>query len=173
MNAELIGIICGIIVGLLICVVIFRICNQDKKIKSEYDERQLSIRGRSYKYGFYTLLIYMAILVLYFMSDIKIPFVNGVLIFFGMALGIVVVAIHSIWENAYWGINNNRKKYYIIFGLCTLINLSAGIVAIANGTILEGFQGPMLNLICAIMLIILSITLFLKSKLTKDDTEEE
>ena len=56
MNAKGMGFIAGLIVGLVLVVIIFRIANTDKKIKSEYDERQLRIRGKAYKYAFYTML---------------------------------------------------------------------------------------------------------------------
>ena len=40
MNAKGIGFITGLIVGLILVVILFKYANTDKKIKTEYDERQ-------------------------------------------------------------------------------------------------------------------------------------
>ena len=37
MNAKGMGFVAGLIVGLVLVVILFRIANKDKKIKSEYD----------------------------------------------------------------------------------------------------------------------------------------
>ena len=52
----------GICIGLIFCVIIFRFANRNKKLKSEYDERQLQIRGRSYMFAFYAVVIYEALM---------------------------------------------------------------------------------------------------------------
>ena len=173
MNAESIGVVCGIIIGLIICLVIFRVCNKDKRLKSEYDERQLVIRGKAYKAGFYTAIVYLAILTVFFMTDFEIPFVISVLAFFGVALSVTVVAVYSIWNEAYWGLNNQRDRYAIVFVLCAIINLGAGISAIVQGTVFLGTQGPIINLLCGIMLLIIGGTLILKKFIKPEETDDE
>jgi len=174
MNAEMIGIIIGIFLGLAFCVVIFKTANKDKKVKTEYDERQEAIRGKSYKYGFYTAMIYLAILTVLFIADIPSPFVISIEVFFGICLSSLVVEIHSIWNNAYWGLNNNKGRYYIVLAIITIINLGVGIKAIIEGTLLIGHQVQMINLLCGIMLLIVILTMIIKSKVcTKQDFDEE
>ena len=174
MNAEVVGVVTGIIIGLIICIIIYVTCNSNKKIKSEYDERQKEIRGTSYTYGFYSVIIYLALMLIFFMSDIAIPFVLPVIAFFGIFIGICVVAIHSIWNGAYWGLNNNKTKYFIVMTLCTVINLGVGIMGIVNGTILLGYQGQLINLLCGIMFLIIGAVTFIKGKISPDaDIDEE
>jgi len=173
MNAETTGIIFGVFLGLLLCILIFRICNSNKKIKSEYDERQEAIRGKSYKYGFYTTIIYLGVLTIFYMTDFAIPFTISAVVFFGLILGISVMAIHSIINEAYWGINNNKKKYAIVFIVCAIINLASGISGIIDGTILQGFQGRMISLECGLMLLVVGIAVIIKDKISPKSSDEE
>ena len=174
MSTEFIGVLSGIVLGLILCIIIFRVCNKDNRLKSEYDERQLIARGKAYKAGFYTVVGYLACLTLFFMSEIAIPFTTPVLAFFGIALGVSVVAGYSIWKGAYWGLNNNRTRYAVVFVICAIINLGAGITAIVNGYALLGFQGPIINLICGIMLLVIGIASLVKNLINPEkDADEE
>ena len=47
------GLAFGIAVGLLICVILFRYMNRDKKLRTKYDERQEAVRGKGYTFGFW------------------------------------------------------------------------------------------------------------------------
>ena len=62
MNAQGFGFIVGLIVGLILVVILFKYANTDKKVKTEYDERQEKVRGKAYMYAFYTALIVEALL---------------------------------------------------------------------------------------------------------------
>jgi len=172
MNAEFIGIICGATIGLIISVIVLTVCNRNKKVKTEYDERQKAIRGKSYMYGFYTAVIYMAALVLFYMTEIAIPFTIPVVMFFGIFLSISVLAVHSILNGAYWGLNNNKGRYIIVFCACALINLAVGISAMINGSILEGVQGPLINFLCGILCLEIGIAVLIKDHIGSKDEEE-
>ena len=54
--AYIIGVIVGVAVGLVLTFLLIRYSRTDKKIKPKYDERQELIRGRGFKYAFYTRL---------------------------------------------------------------------------------------------------------------------
>ena len=56
------GLAVGILVGLIIAAVLIVIANKNRKFKTEYDERQLKVRGDAYRYAFYTVVIWEAIL---------------------------------------------------------------------------------------------------------------
>lgn len=173
MNAEMMGVLFGVFFGLIMCVVIFIACNSNRKIKSEYDERQKAIRGEGYKLGFYTVVIYLAFLTVFFVSDIEIPFVLSVLTFFGIAIGVMASALYSIFHGAYWGLNNNKKSYGILFIIIAIINLAAGIMGIVDGSILLNHQTPMINLICGIMISVIGIAAFVKGGKKEEDEEDE
>ena len=38
-------------VGLLLCVILFKFMNKDRKIVTKYDERQIIARGKAYMFG--------------------------------------------------------------------------------------------------------------------------
>lgn len=173
MSARGIGAICGVIIGLILCVVIFKICNKDKKIKSEYDERQETIRGRGYKYSFYTALGWMAFMAVWPLTDIQLLVDDTVLSFSGIMISVSVIAVYSIWNDAYWGINNNKGRYLVVFALATVINLLVGIMSIIHGgMIVDGVvQAPAVNLLCGVLFLIIACTIVLK-KSVKDKEEE-
>ena len=178
MSARGIGAITGFVIGLLICIVIFKVCNRNGKMKSEYDERQEAIRGRGYKYGFYTGLLYMAFLTLWPLTDIELPISDTVRAFVGIMLSASVMCVYSIWNDAYWGINNNITRYIVVFILATAINILVAGRAISVGIMIEDgiVQAPAINLLCSIMFLIIAGVLFAKkyiiNKEDSDDGEE-
>ena len=90
------GFAVGILVAIIICVVLFKLLNTDKKIKTQYDERQQEIRGRAYKYSFYTVIFEEAIIMLIRMSGIA-EFVLGSYLvqLFVMLSGLLVLCVYS------------------------------------------------------------------------------
>lgn len=175
MNAKGMGFIAGLIVGLVLVVIIFRIANTDKKIKSEYDERQLRIRGKAYKYAFYTMLLYHLLMMGLYLGDITIPVDPYVTEFIGIFLGCTVLGAYCVWNDVYWGLNNDHKRYYIAFGVCLLINLIPIAVPLLRGEFVKiGFGGaPTINLLVIIMMAILLIELGIKHLIDKKKGDEE
>lgn len=173
MSARGIGAIIGFVIGLVLCVGIFRICNNNNKLKSEYDERQEVIRGRAYKYGFYAAIFYLVFLTIWPLTEISLNVSDAVLGFCGIILSVCVMAIYSIWNDAYWGINNNRTRYLIIFVVATVINLLVGIRSVVSGDIIEDgiVQAPCINLLCGLMFLVVTATLLIKK--FADKAEED
>ena len=164
MSARGLGAITGAIIGLILCIVIFKICNKNNKVKSEYDERQEAIRGRGFKYGFYTALAYFAILTLLPITELNMKVDNSVLGFCGILISVLVLAVYTIWNDAYWGINNNRMRYLIVFALATVINIAVGIGACVTGNMIQDgvVQAPAINLLCGVLFLVIAITLVIK-----------
>ena len=54
------GIPVGIAVGIILVVIILRFINRNKKVTTEYDERQKQIRGEGYKIAFFAVLLFEA-----------------------------------------------------------------------------------------------------------------
>ena len=52
------GLVFGLIIGLAIAAILIKAANKDGKFKTKYDERQEAVRGKAYKYSFYTLLFF-------------------------------------------------------------------------------------------------------------------
>lgn len=174
MSVKSIGILIGFIVGLLLSVVIFIICNKNHKSKTEYDERQKIIRGNAYKYGFFTAMVYFGMQVLFDAIELELPLEYSVSAFLGLVISALVTVIYSILKDAYWGENNNQKRYFIFFAVITAINLLVAIMNIVDGEmVVDGIvQFCSVNLICAIMLIILMVVALFKDKLSSGEEDE-
>lgn len=175
MNARGMGIFTGVIVGLLICLIIFKVTNKDGRIKTEYDERQQLVRATSYKIGFYTLLGYLLLLAGIELGEINVHMTIDVKLYFGIMVGVTAVVIHSIWNNAYWGINNNVKRYAVTFVLATVLNAFVSFMAYKEGRLYQDgmFQSATLNLLCTIMFILIGITIAIKAAVEKNREAEE
>ncbi len=61
-NALTVGVVIGLIVGIICVVLLLAVTKTDENVKYKYDERQELVRGRGFKYGFFILLIYNAII---------------------------------------------------------------------------------------------------------------
>ena len=175
MNARGWGFVAGLMVGLVLVVIFYKIANTDKKIKTEYDERQQRIRGKAYKYGFYTMIFYHVLMMGLYLCGITIPVEPYVAECFGIILGCTVLGTYCVWNDVYWGLNNDHKRYYIIFGVCLLFNLIPVAVPALTGEFeRHGFGGaPMINLFIMIMMAILLIELGIKHLIDKKKDDEE
>lgn len=175
MTEYQIGTICGVLVGLLLAFGILKFCNRNKKAKTEYDERQQRIRGKAYKYGFYTMMIYNLLMGMTAIGDIPLPLSTGIICFCGLMAGACVVIAYTIWNDAYWGINSNPIRYLIIFVLALLINAAIAVKAIVSGDmIVDGqLQGAFINLLCALLFVFVAVLLLIKKSVGFDENEED
>ena len=160
------GVAAGIIFGLILCVILFRFANKDKRVMTQYDERQKEIRGRGYTMGFYTMVGLLAVEALWSMTGNGFPLPDYIMYFLTVIIGVTVVCVYSIWKGVYWGMNNDPKRYIIIMTLAFVLNLVPIAGVLASG----GFNGsdpsaslPMMNIIVVIMLIIVGVELIIKS----------
>ncbi len=168
------GFAVGFTIALLLIVVLFKFANRDHRAATAYDERQKVIRGQGYRYGFYTMIIFECVLLVLDAWEVSLPFQSGLIHFAGVLIGCLVFACHSIWNGAYWGINNDPKRYAFVFIALAALNAIPVIGALKSGTFFdEGrFAPPVLNLMVLLELLILGITLFAKH-LEVQRTEEE
>ena len=163
----------GVLVGLVIAVILLRYMNKDRKVRTEYDEMQKIIRNQGYKYGFYTILIFEAILCL-IPSFVRIPAEPIIVHFLPIFLGVTVHASYCIWKDAYVGLNTNLNRYPAVAVIASLINFLSFFMAWKNGSlVVDGIlQAPFVNLLCALMFAILGIVGLLR-KTTEREAEEE
>lgn len=164
------GIVFGIITGLVICVILFRYANKDKKIKTSYDERQEAIRNRGYKYAFYTVLAYETVLLCFGMARGHLPIPSYALNFLGIILGCTVLGVYCVLKDAFWGMNNDHRRYFIIFAVTGVLNLIPVLGSYITGTLISDgeFTAPIINLMVMIMLLALMIALAVKKVMLKE-----
>ncbi|MCR4740364.1 MAG: hypothetical protein K5886_08940 [Lachnospiraceae bacterium] len=170
-----IGVAAGLIIGLVIAAVLLKVANTDRRMKTEYDERQQKIRGKSYMYGFYTILFCLVAVTLLDISDIVIPLERYAVDFTVLLIGCIVLCAHSIWNGVYWGLNNDHKRYYVIMAIALALNILPVATQAAAGTLIEdGKIGlPMLNIMVIIMMAVLGIEMVIKGIVDKRKTEED
>lgn len=171
MSEKNIGVIVGIFVGLFLVAVIYKIANKNGKIKTEYDERQEVIRGVGYKYAFWAYTAIMGILVvgdMLFQIDLPIY----IIAFASLLIAGLVLSLYCIAKDAYWGMNNNKKRYITVFIIAGVINFASAIVAIINNEmIIDGvIQTPAINLLCGIMLAVIGVAIAVAD--IKDEKED-
>lgn len=161
---RLVGVAVGALVGLIIRLVALKKLNSNGKIKTEYDERQNEIRGKGYKWGFWTEAAYMMILMLLDVAEIKIPAASIVIYFIGIVLGVMAMCVYCIWNGAYFGINNDTKKWTIFFIVFGAFNLVLSYMMYIEGELIEdGMLMPgFVNLLCGVMLIAVVLITFIK-----------
>ena len=174
MDARSVGLAFGVMVGLILCVVLFKFWNKDGKIKTKYDEMQERARGRAYKYSFWTLAGYEILMtsVAGLVGDIHMePFIIH---FTGILISAMVHAVYSVWNDAYVGLNTNSRRFMICMFVVGLINLFSGIMAIVSGTlVIDGvLMAPFANLLCAFMFIVVGAEIAIKDRIDNKDGED-
>lgn len=168
--AYIAGFICGLIfvaIGLFICKKV-----GDKKYgKSEkpyYDERQLAIRGKAFRFGFIIYSVLEFIMIGISACEIKLPlsdsYIHGI-IFFTAFLGFI---IYSIWTDAYFQNGEKKGTWAIIIVFAAFINLFAAIMPKIRG----GNIG-LANLLITIFLVIILANAWTKKIVDNKSANEE
>ena len=166
------GMAVGILVGLIIAAVLIVIANKNRKFKTEYDERQLKVRGDAYRYAFYTVVIWEAVLLILAIGEFSFPVSAYILHYAGILAGVLVLSGYCIWKDAYWGLNNNRKRYGIILVIAGLLN---ALPLISLLTSPQNSDFPYINVLTCVMLVAVGIELLIKHMIDKraEATEDE
>lgn len=170
------GMAAGIAVGVIIGLIIIKFANKNKKLKTEYDERQELVRGRGYRYAFYTIAIYETILLCVSIGGFPdIPVEQYVFHAFGIFLGAGVLCAYCIWNDAYWGRNNDLRRFRATFSILLALNVFPVVLSLMTGVeMVNGYLDfPFINLICVIFMAGLGITAIIKKIVSKNAGEEE
>lgn len=167
-----VAVVIGFAIGLLVVAILLAITKKGDETKNQFDERQELVRGRGFKYGFFTLMISNAVLL--FLKILEIPLFSNmeVAMTASIIVGVSVFASYCIWNDGYFALNENRKSLLIMLGLIGALNLVIGIGNIFAGVIMENgaFTFRSTNLFCSLMFIVVFIVLLLKQ--IKDGKEE-
>ena len=172
-NYAGIGFVVGLMFAAVLCVILFKFANSNRRIKSEYDERQEALRNKGYKYSFYTVLALEAVMTILSVSEVTFAF-PVYLIHLGIILaGCLVLCVYCIWNDVYWGLNNNRKRYTAIIVIAIVLNIIPIITAITNGEISgQGMDSlPVMNIMVIVWMAIIGVSAIVK-KLVKNEDEE-
>ncbi len=159
------GIAIGIMIGLVLCVILFKYMNKDRKIMTKYDERQIIARGKAYMYGFWAMIIAATAVMLLDMAGIVIAS-SLTKYFFILFVGMIAQITYSIKHDAYFGINNNKKRFAIICIAAAICNLLGVIGPIVGGEFIKDgmISDSGTNLLCFILMVTVGVELFIKSR---------
>ena len=174
MDARSIGLSMGIIVGLILCVVIFKFWNKDGKVRTKYDEKQELTRGRAYKYAFWTLAAFECLMCMITGFGVSLHADMFTLHLSGIMIAAFVHATYSVWNDAYIGLNTNSRRFIICVILIALVNLLSAAMAIISGNIVKDgvLQPPFTNLLCALVFMAVGVELIIKNRIEKNDEED-
>lgn len=174
-SGNLFGIVCmmGVVIGVVLCVILYAIAQKDNSLKQNYDERQELLRGRGATYGLYTMMFLNLALFLLETAGVCLPMSTGLALFFSVLIGGSVWAVYCIWKDAYFALNQKANVFIGVFLVMGVINLIIGIDAFLDGVAIQNNQLTLrsMNLFCAIMIIVICGALILK-KVCKDREEE-
>lgn len=170
------GMATGLMVGLILVIVLLKFANKDKKVKTEYDERQKAIKNKGYVFGFYTMVGLLAIESIMSMAEISIPIPGFAVFFADIIVGITVMCGYAVWNGVYWGMNNDPKRYAIVFSIAIFLN----IIPIASGIISGSFSVnadpmdslPLYNVLVLAMFAVLLMIMLIRYIADKLDEKE-
>lgn len=154
MNGIINPFLFGALFGLLLAFILLS--------KKKYDERQALIRGKAYMISFYIMIAYYTIYG--FSSTLQDKFDTSTAMFTGVLIAVAIHFSYCIWKDAYFSLNEDKKKMMIAFGGIATINFVLGLGNLIHGKIIvDGvITYHCLNLLCAILFLYLFIVLFTK-----------
>lgn len=166
MTPYVLGILCGIILGVLVFLLV-RVKNPDRR---KYDERQMIGRGKAYQAGFFTLLIADAVCNIWDYVG-TLPYDAAYWHFGAILLGIGVFAVTAIHFDAYVGMNDTPKRFIRMGALLTIAMVLS---AISNFSRLNSERSLMvfLNLGVAVLWVVIIAALVIHNRNMAAEDEE-
>jgi len=170
------GLAAGIITALLIFAIIYKF--KKNKLKGTYDERQELIRGRGYKYAFFTVIVLIAVYLIADMAGVfeVTPLTHSLTIFFILLVGVVVYALYCIHNDSYFGIGMDTRAYKGIMWFVVILNLITSVRHLREGALVDGklqfesYSGLLFAIAFAAILIGLHVR---SAELKREETDEE
>ncbi len=166
------GLIIGLVIGLLLVVIMLAITKTNDKIKCDFDERHEMIRGKGFKYAFFTMVIGNGLFAILHTLEISLFADMLVAMTFSILLGVMVFACYCIWNDGYFALNENKTMLMILFAFIGVFNIVLGATSFAQGVAFVDGRLTIrsLNLFCGILMLIIFVTILCKH--IKDGREE-
>lgn len=137
-TGALAGVTCGLVVGIILVIIIMKTTTKDHSTKCKYDERQQLVRGKGFKYAFFTMMIYNFFFGLCFEFIFEKQIMDtGASMVLGATIGMMVYAIYCIWNEGYISMNENPKKVMAALAIVGAANLCIGIAELSGGQLIE------------------------------------
>lgn len=173
MSFMVLGIFAGLFIGLLVLAIVIRKNNK----KESYDERQLFMRNRAFKYSFFTLMGYAGICAILDLAEIYWA-VTAVQMFYGVFLSTAVFVTFCVFSDAYFN-NSKQDRFFpvvwLILAVGQIVTLTGHITSedetdalIQNGVL----SFPAISIGLAVFFVYVAVISFVKfgvDKLRKDE----
>lgn len=162
-SAYMVGVLCGVLFGGLLLVLILRLTKKDGSIKCKYDERQELVRGKGYKYAFFSLLVYIA-LVFIVGEELEKYMEQNLILFIGLLGSVLIYVIYCVWKEGYFSLNESPKRVLVAFALIAFLNFFVAAIQFMHGEVVKDgvLTYRCINLLCGIMFVIIFLVIFVK-----------
>ena len=157
------GFAAGFAAVVIVTVIIAMIIKKITGKKTEYDERQIAIRGKAYKVGFlaYVILLAASLLIHSNFELAVIPFyLEQTLI---MLIGLGAFVCFAIWNDAYFCGNEKKKQWAIFILLASAANAAIFFKTRENWFTPDGIMNSCWsNLFVAVLTFVIALNAFIK-----------
>lgn len=141
--------------------------------QKKYDERQLTEQMKGYKYGFFSVLLFLIVYaVIGNMTDMS-WFTPDAVAITGIGIGVAVFAAYSIWKGAYFNSQmKSQKNVCWLFGIVGIMNAWLATTKILSGQMIEEGEltGAYMNLVIGVLFLVIFLVSCVKE--LKDRKEE-
>ncbi len=170
-------IMIGAFIAIFVITIILVIVGKKAKTDSlpEFDERQEIIRGKGFKYGFFTILISLALALLLDSANM-LPMMHSSLLYtLSIFAGLFVFAEYCAWNEAYFALNQNSNYIVIYTSLIGVFNLIIFVMNVIRGNLFADgkLTVSFLNLICALLFLSLFVTCAIKKSINAKEESED
>ena len=171
-TAMALGFVTGILVVAIVCTVMAKMAKKKGCAgKGEYDERQQIARGKAFTWAYATLLVYLAVWMVFRSMDIPF-FMEGVSVIIGALLSIAVFVGYSIFHDAYFKASESPRTWLIIISAISLLNMGTGVGKLFRGeTIAERLYNKM-NLFVGALFVVVLVCVVIKRAVDRSSGED-
>jgi len=165
LQGYMIGFYIGLVLVALVIIVSKIITKKRGYVKPPYDERQVAVQGKAFKYAFLSL-IFLIFLNVFINNLLNIEYANNYVDYMGIVfISIGLFVNYCITKDAYFSLDKKKKRTLIplISAIFLLNTLEVVLAVISDSLITSGrIEMPFLNVYCGAMLISILITIFIK-----------
>lgn len=170
---QILSVIGCAVAFLIFFLFLFFITRKKKNDKNaEYDERQIAARGKAFRAGFFSMMLYFAWFMVVSTFEFElISRYNVPIIFAGIVFGTGVFAVMAIKNDAYLKLHEKRSTQLTVLILITVVNAVSGIVNFINDAKSGVF---LMNALCALLgIVILAAILIHQKKMSGNEENAE
>lgn len=145
-----------------------------KKKSCSFDERQELIRGRAFKYAFFSILIYVigyGAISLMLEKDFM---TTSAALFTGVFISFVIFAVYNIWNESFFALKQAPINFILLFSSTAICSGYTGICSIKDGSIMENglLNFECLSIVSSIAFVIVVITILIRLIINKKAEQE-